>query len=589
MQLTAAPPRYEAWLGLMRTLEMLGRFEEGEAALQQATEAAARQNPQTLRVAWHRAGQYRMEQGDLARALPALRQARFFAMQDPDPVSARDEAAEILIDIGELLLRDNQRERGLEIFTEASAAERETTLARLAQTAFRFNLWQEAIEILRRSLALHPHSPWAHWNLAHLLAECWQMSEAETLLQQAEAIAPMPGAIKLRATVLSRLGEADKALAIYQRYHAEHPKDVSIASSIAMCALYCDSLSPPEVAQLHREHFAPLSAGARPRESFVRAPLSRADGTTRRLRVGLVTADFHFQHPVNIFMQPVLRELDKSRIELSVYFTGISSDAQTLLAKSRAAHWLEATALNDAQLARRIDADQIDVLMDLSGHTSHNRMQLFARRAAPVQVTYLGYPGSTGVPTMDWLFGDAVVTPEGSDDLASEQVWRLPGTVFCYAPEEDYRYPKFTKAQAKRALTRPLTFGSFNNLPKLTPHTLRLWARILSALPKSRLLLKAPSFADPAAVAVIEARLQAEGIAPERVEFRGPVGLAHDGRVRRRGHRARPGALQRRHHQFAGVVDGRAGGGKGGRTFRLAHGGLVHDGGGACRLGSRRR
>jgi len=520
--IAAAPARYEAWLGLMRTLEMQGQFEEGEAALQQATEAAARINQQTLRQAWHRAGQYRMEQGDLARALPALRQARFFAQQDPDPASARDEAAEILIDIGELLLRDNQRERAMELFTEASAAEREATLARLGQTAFRFNLWQEAIAILRRNLTLHPHSPWAHWNLAHLLAECWQMSEAETLLQQAEAIAPMPGAMTLRGAVAGRLGEADKALAIYQRYHAEHPKDVSIASSIAMCALYCDSLSPPEVAQLHRTHFAPLSVGARARESFVRAPLVAPDGTPRRLRVGLVTADFHFQHPVNIFMQPVLRELDISRIELSVYFTGISSDAQTLLAKSRAEHWVAATALNDVQLARRIDADEIDVLMDLSGHTSHNRMKLFASRAAPVQVTYLGYPGSTGVATMDWLFGDAVVTPEGSDDLASEQAWRLPGTVFCYAPEEDYPYPTFTKAHAKR----PLTFGSFNNVPKLTPHTLRLWARILSALPISRLLLKAPSFADPAAVTAFTARLKAEGIAPERVEFRGPVGLA---------------------------------------------------------------
>jgi predicted O-linked N-acetylglucosamine transferase (SPINDLY family) len=520
--IAAAPARYEAWLGLMRTLEMQGRFEEGEAALQQATEAAARQNPQTLREAWHRAGQYRMEQGDLARALPALRQARFFAMQDPDPASARDEAAEILIDIGELLLRDNQRERALKILTEASAAERETTLARLAQTAFRFNFWQESIAILRNNLALHPHSPWAHWNLAYQLTECWQMSEAETLLLQAEAMAPMPGAVKLRAAVAARLGEADQALAIYQRYHAEHPQDVSIASSIAMCSLYCDSLSPPEVAQLHRDHFAPLSVGARSRESFKRAPLVAPDGTTRRLRVGLVTADFHFQHPVNIFMQPVLRELDKNRIELSVYFTGISSDTQTLLAKSRAEHWVEATALNDAQLARRIDADQVDVLMDLSGHTGHNRMRMFAQRAAPVQVTYLGYPGSTGVVNMDWLFGDAVVTPETNDDLANERVWRLPGTVFCYAPEEDYPYPEFTKAHAKR----PLTFGSFNNVPKLTPHTLRLWSRILAALPDSCLLLKAPSFADPAAVAAIQARLSAEGIAPERVAFRGPVGLA---------------------------------------------------------------
>jgi predicted O-linked N-acetylglucosamine transferase (SPINDLY family) len=519
--IAAEPARYEAWLGLMRTLEMQGNFEEGEACLQQATTAAAAKSPQTLREAWHRAGQYRLEQGDLVRALPALRQARLFALQDPDAELARNEAAEVLIDIGELLLRDNQHERAMELLTEASAATREATLARLSRTAFRFNLWQEEIEILRRNLALHPQSPWAHWNLAHLLAECWQMSEAETLLQQAEALAPMPSAQTLRASVAGRLGEADKALAIHQRYHAEHPDDVSIASSIAMCSLYSDALSPQEVAQLHRETFAALGKGARSRESFVRTPLG-SNGHQRRLRVGLVTADFHFQHPVNIFMQPVLRELDRSRIELSVYFTGISSDAQTLLAKSRAEHWVEATALNDSQLARRIDEDEIDVLMDLSGHTGHNRMRLFAQRAAPVQMTYLGYPGSTGVPNMDWLLGDAVVTPEGSDELYSEKVWRLPGTVFCYAPEEDYPFPKFTQTHAKR----PLTFGSFNNVPKLTPHTLRLWARILAALPQSRLLLKAPSFSDPQAIAAFSERLSAEGIAPQRVEFRGPVGLA---------------------------------------------------------------
>jgi predicted O-linked N-acetylglucosamine transferase (SPINDLY family) len=519
--IAAEPARYEAWLGLMRTLEMQGNFEEGEACLQQATTAAAAKNLQTLREAWHRAGQYRLEQGDLVRALPALRQARYFALQDPDAELARNEAAEVLIDIGELLLRDNQRERAMDLLTEASAATREATLARLSQMAFRFNLWQEAIEILRHNLALHPQSPWAHWNLAHLLAECWQMSEAETLLQQAEALAPMPSAQTLRASVAGRMGEADKALAIYQRYHAEHPDDVSVASSIAMCSLYSDALSPPEVAQLHRENFAVLGKGARSRESFVRTPRVGADGKPRRLRVGLVTADFHFQHPVNIFMQPVLRELDRERIELSVYFTGISSDAQTLLAKSRAEHWVEATALNDSQLARRIDEDEIDVLMDLSGHTGHNRMRMFAQRAAPVQMTYLGYPGSTGVPNMDWLLGDAVVTTEGSDDLYSEKVWRLPGTVFCYAPEEDYPHPNFTQAHAKR----PLTFGSFNNVPKLTPHTLRLWARILAALPDSRLLLKAPSFSDLAAIAAFSERLTAEGIAPQRVEFRGPVGL----------------------------------------------------------------
>ena len=203
----------------------------------------------------------------------------------------------------------------------------------------------------------------------------------------------------------------------------------------------------------------------------------------------------------------------------------MSYDDQARLAQQRVEHWLEATTMNDTQLATRIDADQIDVLLDLAGHTGQQRMSLFAKVAAPVQATYLGYPGSTGVPNMDWVRGDAVVTPEGSDSLCSERIARLPGTVFCYAPETDYPYPAFADAVADTWLKRPLTFGSFNNVPKLTPRTLALWAQILQAVPSSRLLLKAPSFSDSGAVRLFGERLQKLGVDLARVEFRGPTGL----------------------------------------------------------------
>jgi predicted O-linked N-acetylglucosamine transferase (SPINDLY family) len=220
-------------------------------------------------------------------------------------------------------------------------------------------------------------------------------------------------------------------------------------------------------------------------------------------------------------MQPVLRELDRSRFELFMYFVGDSHDEQTALARTRTEHWIEVGTLNVTQLAKRIDADGIDVLLDMAGHTSQHRMPMFAQRAAPVQMTYLGYPGSTGVPNMDFILGDAVVTPNGCESLYTEQVLRLPGTVFCYAPEEDYPYPVYNAKTAKR----PLTWGSFNNLPKLTPRTLKLWARVLQAVPDSRLVLKAPSFSDEGAKRILSDRLQALGVDLSRVSFRGPVGL----------------------------------------------------------------
>jgi protein O-GlcNAc transferase len=507
-----APQRYEALLGMARVMALQGEEATAMRAYQDAVQAAAQSSDAAQPGrAHHLMGQYWMEQGALTKAIPCFQSA--LQTLPADDINAM---AEVRMDLAIALLRLDRRDAAMQLLTLSSGADAEPTLSRLTMLSFRNNLWQEAIEVARRNVALHPQSASACWNLAHLLAECWQMDEAEQVLAQAEALAPMPEARSLRAAVAGRTGDVDRTLALYLELAREAEQGGAYASSAAMSALYTDKLSPAEVAALHRELFAALGVGARDRASFVRAPLQG-----RRVRLGLVTADFHHQHPVNIFMQPVLRELDSSKFELFVYFTGDSHDAQTALARSRTEHWVEAASLNDTQLAKRIEADQVDVLLDLAGHTGQHRMRVFAQRAAPVQATYLGYPGSTGVPNMDFMLGDAVVTPEQDDALCSERVLRLPGTVFCYAPEEDYLFPKFTSAHARR----PLTFASFNNVPKLTPHTLQLWARVLTAVPDSRLLLKAPSFTDESAVRLFSARLQALGVDLSRVEFRGPVGL----------------------------------------------------------------
>ena len=507
-----APQRYEALLGMARVLMLQGHEENSARAYQDAVKASA-QSPDTMAVqrVHHMLGQYLLEMGLPQKAVPCL-QSALQAISSED-VNA---ASEVRMDLAMALLRLGQREPAMQLLTLSSAATSEATLTRLMMLSFRQNLWQEALEVGRRSVALHPQSALARWNLAHLLSECWQMQEAERVLTEAEALGPVPKARALRAAAAGRTGDVDRTLDLYLTLARETPLGGGYASSAAMSSLYTDKMAPTEVAALHRELFAKLGEGARTRASFVRAPLAG-----RRVRLGFVTADFHHQHPVNIFMQPVLRELDKSKFELFVYFTGDSHDEQTALARSRAEHWVECGSFNDTQLTKRIDADQMDVLMDLAGHTGQHRMGVFGRRAAPVQMTYLGYPGSTGVPNMDYMLGDAVVTPEADDALCSEQVLRLPGTVFCYAPEENYAYPKFTAAHGKR----PLTFASFNNVPKLTPHTLQLWARVLAAVPDSRLLLKAPSFSDEGAIRAFSERLAALGVDLNRVEFRGPVGL----------------------------------------------------------------
>ena len=510
-----SPERHEAYLAMARVMAQQGHTELANRAYNEAVQKASAKDLDTVRQVHWFMGQYVLELGHAQESLNCFNEALKVTRADNAQTLA-NLAAEIQMDAAMAWLRVGNRDKAMRLLTLASAATHESTLSRLAALSFRNNFWPEAIEISRRCVALYPQSPWAHWNLAHLLAECWQMEEAEQVLQQAEALAPMPGAPSLRAAVAGKVGDADKALALYAELAQSEGKEGGYASSAAMSSLYSDMQTAQQVANLHRVLFASWGDGARARDSFVRPPLA-----DRRIKLGMVSADFHHQHPVNIFMQPVLRELDRSRFELFMYFVGDSHDEQTALARTRTEHWIEVGALNTTQLAKRIDADGIDVLLDMAGHTSQHRMSLFAQRAAPVQMTYLGYPGSTGVPNMDFILGDAVVTPPGCESLYTEQVLRLPGTVFCYAPEEAYPYPVYDDKTAKR----PLTWGSFNNLPKLTPRTLKLWARVLQAVPDSRLVLKAPSFSDEGAKRIVGDRLQALGVDLSRVSFRGPVGL----------------------------------------------------------------
>ncbi|WP_416547869.1 tetratricopeptide repeat protein [Limnohabitans sp. DCL3] len=519
MATQVAPLHWEGWLTLATALEAAGQWDDAAGCYHRALPLATRApegDVVPVSQVHARMAKSRLERGDAARALESLRQALgLMRVEKPEPDV--NVTAALQIDLGDVLMRLGLTDAAHRAFERASAATSEEVLTRLAMQSFHHNLWEEAQAVLQRNVELHPGSALALWNLAHAYVESWHLDEALQTLAQAEAIASQPGAKSMRASVAGRLGDADQALALYRELAEEEGTDSAMRSSAAMSALYSDSLTAQEVADLHRSLFAGWGQGARPAADFANA---REPG--KRLKLGLLSADFHHQHPVNIFMQPVLARLDKSQFEVTIYHVGMAHDDQTQLARSRADHWVVATAWTPAQLARRIREDGMDVMMDLSGHTSHNRLMVLAQRVAPVQVSFLGYPGSTGVPHIDWLLADPVVVPPAHDGLCTERVHRLPNTVFCYAPEADYPYPVYGQAHAQR----PLTFGSFNNVPKLTPHTIALWAQVLARVPHSRLLLKAPSFRDESAIRIFRERFVQQGVDASRIEFRGPVGLA---------------------------------------------------------------
>ncbi len=204
----------------------------------------------------------------------------------------------------------------------------------------------------------------------------------------------------------------------------------------------------------------------------------------RKLRVGLVSADFQ-SHPVGRFTVAVLPLLDREKIELYAYSETIRPDEITTRIKSAVAVWHETTGLDHKALVQLITDDHIDILVDLGGHTSP-RMQVFAAKPAPVSFSWIGYFATTGLTSIDYVLANRWVVPESEENQWIEKVWRLPDTYLCFAEPAGAGEPTPLPALKRGSVT----FGSFNNFPKLSDATLRTWAKVLEAVPDSRLILR---------------------------------------------------------------------------------------------------
>jgi predicted O-linked N-acetylglucosamine transferase (SPINDLY family) len=237
----------------------------------------------------------------------------------------------------------------------------------------------------------------------------------------------------------------------------------------------------------------------------------------RKLRLGYVSPDFRF-HAAAHFLLPVLEHHDRARHEVICYAEYGAADLNTLQFRGCADRWVATREMNDDALEARIREDRVDVLVELAGHTAHNRLAAFARRLAPVQIHYLGYPGTTGLPAMDYRISDAVCEPPGAADaVSSERILRLPHGFHAYRPPATA--PPVRPLPARRQGF--ITFGSFNNSLKQTPQVLALWAEILRRVPQSRLLLKSAAYGEAAIRRTFLAELARHGADLGRVRLLG--------------------------------------------------------------------
>lgn len=516
-------------------LYAMGRFAEAMADFQKTLEI----QPENAE-AWNDLGITQHASEQLGDAEKSLRRA----------VELRPESAQAHNNLGAVLRAAERFDEAIEIFIRAATLNPEFVEAHynLGTTLMAAGKIDEAIASLKKATELRPDYFQAYINLSHALEIRRSSDEAVAAARKAVELRPdsadafrnlgtalqrqgklSEGAIsyaqglKLRphdAALLSNLGTALMA----QARHAEalvclheavefNPREAAAHSNVLLAMHYIET-DPQKIFDEHlhwsRLHEEPL------RESVAPHPNTRV--ASRKIRVGFVSPDFR-EHPVAHFIEPLWTHHDRGAMEIIAYNDLAYGDAATDRLKFHASEWREVFRMSDERFAQLVRDDSIDILIDLAGHSANNRMLAFARKPAPIQVTYLGYPDTTGLKAMDYRITDALSDPPGAGDaFYTERLLRLP-TAWCY------------RAMAESPQVRPppvtsrgfVTFGSFNNLAKLSPGTVGLWTKVLTAVPDSRLLLKARALCDAPTCERVKNLFVEQGIASERIELRAHV------------------------------------------------------------------
>ena len=487
-----AAPHYHAGI----VLQGQGKLDEAVACYRRALELRP-----DFAAAHNNLGNVLWSQGKPDEAIACYRRA---VELKPDLAQSHNNLGNALKEQGKLADAIACYRRALEL--DADYAEAHNNLGNALKDQDKLD---DAVACYRRALALRPDFTQAHNNLGNALKELGNLGEAIACHQRALELDPdYAEAYYNLGNALKARGEPDDAVACYRRALELKP-DYALAHDNLLYALqYCAGVTPAALAEAHaeydRRHAAPLR-GDPPRRSRDRhAPL----------RVGFVSPDLG-RHPVGYFLVRVLENLDQAQFETVCYSDRLGSDNLTCRLQAVAAQWRDVPGTSNQRLAEQIRADRIDILFDLAGHTGRNRLLVFARKPAPVQITWIGYEGTTGLAAMDYLLADRYVIPEGSEQYYRERVLRMPDGYLCYDPPEAAP-PAGPLPAGERG---HVTFGSFNNPAKITAEVVAVWAEILRRCPAARLALKYREFGDSTVKQRYLELFAARDVAPQRLDL----------------------------------------------------------------------
>lgn len=511
-----------------------GRLDAAEALYRRALDIA----PDHVEVLWL-LGTVRAQRGDLAGAVERFR--RVLALR-PDHRGAS-------LDLGRALLALGRAGEAAALLDAFGAAHPDDSQVQdLLASAFGLaGRWDRAVAHARRVLAAHPDHPAAHGRLAAVLLGAGQAEEAEEHARRALAGAPdNPDHHANVGLACLRLGRPEEAIACFRRALEIAPGHAEAAGNLGNA--YLSALRPEEavaslrVAATRNPDHAPswhnllfsrtylpeldledclaerrewadrLLARLGPRPA---PPSPGPDDAGRVLRVGYLSPDFR-GHPVGFFVAPVIEAHDPAAVAVTCYTDVAAPDGLTARVRAAATHWRDVRGLTDAQVADQVRADGIDILVDLAGHAAGTRLGVLAHRPAPLQGGYLGDPLTSGLATVDFRLTDAWADPPGAERWYSERLVRVEGGFCCYVMP--YDAPPVAPLPAREA--GAVTFGCLMNPGKINRHVMDLWARVLRAVPGSRLLLfrhdfRSPWLRDRFAAAFAERGLEADRVACE--------------------------------------------------------------------------
>lgn len=370
-----------------------------------------------------------------------------------------------------------------------------------------------ALKSFTKALSLQPDYAEAHNNLGNVYEKQSRFAEATDCYRR--AIALKPGIASMHnnlGNVLRDQGLLIDATASFRQAIALDTDLLTARSNLLLQLNLMPQVQHTEQIAEARRFGERQIARARPLTHA--AP--RAVEAGRRLKVGFVSGDLK-THPVGFFLESVVAHLDPKQIELIAYVTQRQEDATAARLKPHFAAWHGIDESDDETAARRIRADGVDILVDLSGHTTHNRLSMFAWKPAPVQVTWLGYFATTGVSAIDYILGDQHVLPTHEASHFVERAWRLPDSYLCFTPPQ----LQVPAGPLPMSANGAVTFGCFNHLVKLNDAVVALWARVLRAVPGSRLFLKTKQLDDASVGQATCARFAAHGIDVARLTLEG--------------------------------------------------------------------